>query len=104
MKRIFGILLTALIGIVFFSCKENSFEKQRENEMNELNEFIRAHYAGETPKRSGLYYFPLEEGTGDSIEIGDRVQLYYEIRTLDSTLQLSSGRYEPVEMVVMPPT
>lgn len=104
MKRKFGFILAAIIGVVFLSCRDNSFEKQRENEMKELNEYIRAFHPGETPKRSGLFYFPLGEGSGDSIKIGDRVQLFYEIRTLDSTLRLSSGRYEPVEMVVMPPT
>lgn len=104
MKRIFNIFSIAILAAVFFSCKENSFEKQRENELNQLNEYIRANHPGEVPRPSGLFYFPIEEGTGDSIRIGDRVQLFYEIRTLDSTLQMSSGRYEPYELTVRPPT
>jgi len=104
MKRIFIIFSVVVIAAGFFSCKENSFEKQRANELKLLNEYIRVNHTGEVPRPSGLFYFPLVEGTGDSIKIGDRVQLYYEIRTLDSTLQMSSGRYEPYEMVVVPPT
>lgn len=104
MKRIFNILAIIIIAAAFFSCKENSFEKQRRNELDRLNEFMRAHYAGKDPRPSGLFYFPVEEGTGDSIKIGDRVQIFYDIWSLDSVKLLSNGQFEPLELIVSPPS
>lgn len=104
MKRILNVIIIILFAAAFFSCKENSLEKQRENELKKLNEFIRTHYPGEEPNPTGLYYFKLEEGTGDSIKTNDRVQIFYEIWTLDSVNVRSSGRYEPLELVVLPPS
>ncbi len=103
MKRVFIIFTIGVIALAFFSCKENTFEKQRRNELKYLEEFMRTHYSGKDPRPSGLFYFPVEEGTGDSIKIGDRVQIFYDIMSLDSVSLLSSGRFEPVEMVVSPP-
>jgi hypothetical protein len=103
MKRIIVVLLAGILAFGFFSCKENSLEKQRQNELKKLSEFMRAHYAGKDPRPSGLYYFPLEEGTGDSIKIGDRVQIFYEIMTLDSIVVRATGRYEPLELIVLAP-
>ena len=100
MKRIVIAILIA--GTAFFSCKENSFERQRKNELNYLNEYMRAHHAGVEPRRSGLFFFELEPGTGDSIKIEDRVQIFYTIWTLDTILVHSSGNYEPLELVVQP--
>lgn len=72
--------------------------------MKKLNEFMKAHYPGKEPNQTGLYYFELEQGTGDTIMINDRVQIFYTIWQLDSTEVRSSGQYEPLELVVLPPT
>ena len=104
MKRIITGIILATLAVAFFSCKENSLEKQRKNELKKLDEFIRAHYAEVDRKPSGLYYKELEEGTGDSIHMGDRVQIFYEIQTLDSLNQIGTGNYEPLELRVLPPT
>ena len=104
MMRILGIVATLLITVAFLSCKENSFEKQRRNELKTLDEYMRAHYAGATPKTSGLYFFPQVEGVGDTIKINDRVEFFYELKTLDSTFSTGSGNYEPESVVVMPPS
>ncbi len=104
MKYVITIIAIVLIGTSFFSCKENSFEKQRQNELEMFNEYMRAHHAGKDPRPSGLFYFPLEEGTGDSIKIGDRVQIFYDIWRLDSVRIESSGSYEPLELIVQHPS
>lgn len=110
MKRIITVLTITLLAVTFFACKENDLEKQRENELKRLNEYMADNYTGEDPKPSGLYYFPLDEGTGDSIKIGDEVQIYYQIQRLDSTViaettGYSEGhRYDPIKLVVLPPT
>ncbi len=104
MKRIITGLIIAFIAVAFFACKENDLEKQRENELKKLNEFIRNHYSDLERRPSGLYYISLEEGSGDSIQIGDRVQLFYDLWTLDSTYVTGTGRYEPVQVTVLPPS
>ena len=97
-----GLFITA-VSVTFFSCKENSLERQRKDELDKLNTYIRAHHAELDRRPSGLYYIELEEGTGDSIKIGDRVQLFYDIWTLDSLKVRTSGRYEPLDMIVSHP-
>jgi FKBP-type peptidyl-prolyl cis-trans isomerase FkpA len=104
MKRIATILITATIAGTFFSCKENDLEKQREQELKRLDEFIQKNYPNENPTASGLYYIELEKGTGDSIAIDDKVQIFYDIMTIDSTYVTSSGEYEPLELIVRAPT
>ena len=104
MKRIFTALILIFTTVAFFSCKENDLEKQRQNELEKLNEFIRTHYADVEPRPSGLYYIKMNEGNGDSIQIGDRVQLFYDLYTLDSAYVTGTGRYEPVEVIVRPPS
>ncbi|MFW5773798.1 MAG: FKBP-type peptidyl-prolyl cis-trans isomerase [Tangfeifania sp.] len=106
MKRTITGLVIAFIAIAFFSCKENDVEKQREDELKKLDEFIRNHYSDVEQRPSGLYYIELEDGTGDSIQIGDRVQLFYDLWTLDSTYVTGTGpyHYEPVEMRVEHPS
>jgi FKBP-type peptidyl-prolyl cis-trans isomerase 2 len=51
-----------------------------------------------------LYYIELEEGIGDSIKIGDKVQIFYDIWDLDTTWITGSGQFEPLELVVLSPT
>ncbi|MCA1761134.1 MAG: FKBP-type peptidyl-prolyl cis-trans isomerase, partial [Bacteroidales bacterium] len=50
------------------------------------------------------YYIPQEAGTGDSIKMGDQVQIFYEIQTLDSLNNIGTGNYEPLQLTVLPPT
>lgn len=56
MKRYIIIMATAIIAGTFFSCKDDSLEKQRQNELKGLDEFIRVHYTNAKPKPSGLYF------------------------------------------------
>lgn len=108
MKRLVTAITLFLAAFAFFSCKENDLEKQRQNELKKLDEYIQNNYPDLEPTPSGLYFIELEEGTGDSIQIGDRVQLFYDMWTLDSVYIdgniEESGRYEPIELVVLPPS
>jgi hypothetical protein len=103
MIRIVTGLILTFFTVAFFSCNDDDLEKRRENELNKLNEYIRTHYPELEPTPSGLYFIELEEGTGDSIKINDRVQLFYKMWTLDSTLVAETGPYEPIELRVYPP-
>jgi FKBP-type peptidyl-prolyl cis-trans isomerase len=102
LKRLLPLFVLIFTSIFFFSCKENSLEKQRQNELKKLGEYMRAHYPGSSPKPSGLYFFEIEAGTGDSIKIGDRVQIFHETMRLDSGYITLTGPYEPLELIVYP--
>ncbi len=92
-----------ILSIAIFSCKDNSLEKQRNDELDKFNAYTRNHYADITPKASGLFYIELDEGLGDSIKIGDKVQIFFDLWTLDSLWVNGSGNFEPLEMEVQHP-
>ena len=106
MKKYFPFLVLIAAIVFLTNCgKDNSLEKLRENELKRLDEFIQKNYPNVARKPSGLYYIEEEPGTGDTIQIGDRVQVYYATWTIDSVLiDESSGftvgqRYEPLEFI-----
>ena len=108
MKRFIlpGIFLLIVV-VTFFSCNdENIYEKSRKLEREMLDEYIAENYPDIKPKPSGLYFIELEKGTGDTIKVGDRVQIYYATWTIDSFLLdqsvgfLEGHRYEPFDVVI----
>lgn len=103
-KRFVTGWLFVMVILSFFACKDNSLEKQRKREIDKLNTYIRDNYAGMEPRPSGLYYIEQQKGTGDSIRIGDIVQVYFDMYTLDSDVPLiSTGPYEPLKVEVKHP-
>ncbi len=106
MKHLIFSFLVIVAAATFFSCDDNSLEKQRQQELETLNAYIDENYPDVEPKRSGLYYIEETVGTGDTIKAGDKVQIYYATWTLDSFLiDESDGytdgyRYEPMEFTV----
>ena len=107
MKQFATALLAFFTVIALFSCDDNSLEKQRNKELELLNAYILENYRDVEPTRSGLYYSEETAGTGDTIEIGDRVQVFYATwRLIDSSLvdesngYTSGFRYEPLEFIV----
>lgn len=105
-NKLFNGLAFLLLVTTIFACKENDFEKLRQRELEKLNEYVENNYPNETPKPSGLYFFQLQEGSGDSIKVGDRVQIFYSTWTVDSILvdetdgYTNGHRFEPYEFVV----
>lgn len=107
MKRLLTGLSLVIAVALFFSCNNNnSLEKLRQNELAKLKEFIDANYPDVTPKPSGLYYIEEIKGEGDTIQAGDKVQIFYSTWTIDSVLiDESNGyslghRFEPYEIIV----
>ena len=108
MKKYILSGLIVIMGAVFiYSCKDdNTAIILRRNELQKLDEFIAEHYPDSLPKPSGLYFISETKGVGDTIRIGDRVQIFYSVWTIDSTLidesaGYSAGqRYNPYEFTV----
>ncbi|MBN1821853.1 MAG: FKBP-type peptidyl-prolyl cis-trans isomerase, partial [Prolixibacteraceae bacterium] len=66
------------------------------------------HNADLEPTLSGLYYIQVEEGVGDSIVVGDKVQVWYNTYLLSDTLLVDSNmddghKYTPLEFLVNTP-
>jgi FKBP-type peptidyl-prolyl cis-trans isomerase FkpA len=102
MKQVFKVLFFTIVAIGIFSCgDDNSLEELRKNELALLDEYMLENYPGVEPKPSGLYYIEEVKGTGDTIKLGDQVQIYYATWLIDSTLidetngYLKGLRYEP---------
>ncbi len=107
MKRFFtGLILISIVVVFFAFSEDKSLEKLRENELEKLDIFINEHYPDSTAKPSGLYYIEAIKGEGDSLTLGDRVQIFYATWTIDSILvDESEGytighRFEPMEFIV----
>ena len=117
MKRIvFSGIFLLIVVAAFFSCKkEDLYSKSRREELKELEAFIAENYPDLEPKPSGLYFIETQQGTGDTIKIGDRVHVYYATYALsadsldnlsliliDESVQYSTEGYlyEPFEVIV----
>jgi len=111
MKKILAGLFF-ISGILFMlACDDGiDYEKLRREELANLQIYIDNVHPGAEPTASGLYYFN-EEGTGsgDTIKLGDQVQIFYATWALhdgnDSVLvdqtsgYLSGHRYEPYGLI-----
>ena len=108
MKRFSLIAIAGIItAIAFFGCKDNNnLEKLRKQELALLDAYISTNFPDVQPKPSGLYYIEEKHGTGDSIKVGDVVQIFYSTWTVDSVLvdettgYTNGFRYEPYEFTV----
>lgn len=103
MKQVFTVLFFTIAAIGIFSCgDDNSLEELRKNELALLDEYLLEVYPGVEPKPSGLYYIEEVKGTGDTINPGDQVQVFYATWLLkdsilidETTGYLVGHRFEP---------
>lgn len=96
MKRTLAIVFVVLGAIALFSCDDGiDYEKLRNEELAILQQYIDEVHPGAEATSSGLYYFN-EEGTGegDTIQPGDRVQIYYAMWALESNGDTSEVLYQ----------
>jgi len=85
-----GIIVAVAVG--FMACNSGvDYEQMRQEELALLERYIDEVHPGAEPTSSGLYYFN-EEGTGvgDTIQAGDKVQIYYATWALYE----SSGEFD----------
>ncbi len=101
-KRVVTALIFTIAVVGIFACgSDNSLEELRNNELAILDTYMKANYPDEKPTSSGLYYIEEKKGSGDTINVGDQVLIYYATWTIDSVLldesigYLDGYRYEP---------
>lgn len=106
MKNTFKTLTFIILLVAIFSCKENSLEKLRQSELEKLDNYLQENFPDLQRRPSGFYYMEVEQGTGDTIQPGDRVQIFYSTWTIDSILidetegYTSGHKYDPYEFIV----
>jgi FKBP-type peptidyl-prolyl cis-trans isomerase len=89
-KKLFPIAVISLL-IVFSSC--NSQKKYEEDEKSLINDYIARNNITVAPDANGLYYIEITPGTGDNVEIGDSLGVYYIGMFLDGT-EFNNNREE----------
>ncbi len=101
-KHVFtALIFTAAVAGIFACGDDNSLEELRNNELAILDTYLKANYPNVEPTSSGLYYIEVKQGSGDTIEAGDQVLIYYATWKIDSSLidqsvgYLDGYRYEP---------
>ena len=103
LKNIFAGILVLTGILLLASCNNYDQEKLRKEELQMLDDYVVKNKVTVKPTASGLYYIEVKKGTGDSIKIGDRVQVWYSTYLIDSTLIDSNtigGKYNPLEFYV----
>jgi FKBP-type peptidyl-prolyl cis-trans isomerase len=87
MKSIVYVLgLVLLLSGIFTSCKENSLEAMRDDEVETLDQYVKDNNLAAFKDPSGLY-FKITEASTDTTMIrpGFKVMLHYNIFLMDST-------------------
>jgi FKBP-type peptidyl-prolyl cis-trans isomerase len=91
MKQILYILgLAALLSGIFTSCKTDSLDTLRENEIVALDKYVKDNNLTGAKDDSGIYFKDIIKGTGDTIKSGYKVMLYFNITLLDGTVIFST--------------
>ncbi len=100
-KILLFFAIVAAFGAVVSSCKKGEdLEALRAEEVRKLKEFLAKNDIPDEPKPSGLYYIETLEGDGDTIRVGDRVQIWYTGMYIDSTVFDATDNYNPFEFIV----
>jgi FKBP-type peptidyl-prolyl cis-trans isomerase len=83
---LFFLGLAALFFGVNSSCKQNTLDVLRENEVIAMDKYVKDNNLTEAKDVSGIYFKDLIKGTGDTIKSGYKVMLYFNITLLDGTV------------------
>lgn len=107
--RIFtGMIVMLSVFSSMISCDDNNLGKLRERELELLDQYIEKNNITVEPTASGLYYIEKVKGTGDTVKVGDIVDIYYRTWLIDSTLideniDAKGHYYDPLRFTVTPP-
>jgi FKBP-type peptidyl-prolyl cis-trans isomerase len=87
MKRILlKSVLFILPSLFLISCNDDNSELMKEKEMRLLSQYLDMHNIQTTPKSSGLYYLPGQEGTGTTPGTSDWVIMRYTARMINDRI------------------
>ncbi|HLN75098.1 MAG TPA: FKBP-type peptidyl-prolyl cis-trans isomerase [Prolixibacteraceae bacterium] len=87
MKQLLYILgLAFLLSGILYSCKKDSLEVMRDNEVATLQKYVKDHNLEDAKDSTGIYFKLLEPATnGAQITSGYKVMLLYKVTLIDDT-------------------
>jgi FKBP-type peptidyl-prolyl cis-trans isomerase len=85
-----AVLITA--AILFPGCNKDNDQELRDQEMQLLQKYIEENNITQEPTASGLYYIPIEEGTGGQVGPDFYVDFDFKVELLDGTLLFTSDK------------
>lgn len=81
------LILLLFGGLTLSSClKTKTDDQKREDETQQIANYVQSKGYNVLPTASGLYYIPVTEGTGETPNDSDFVVIKYKARTLDDKL------------------
>ncbi len=83
-------ILGIMLALMLTACNKDDSEELKAQEMRMLEQYLIDNNITQEPTASGLYYIPIEEGTGISPEIGTFIEILYTGELLDGTVFTSS--------------
>jgi len=103
------LFLVVILVIAFASCSKTTSQQQRDDEKILLSKYIDKFHKGAKPDSSGIYYFEIKKGTGDTILTGNYVKVFYRGYLIENNDTMgvqdgyefdTSGYFEPYGFVV----
>lgn len=79
------LLLLLLLPISLFSCKKGG-DDAHDAEMRKLNAWLQVHNITVAPTASGMYYIPVDEGSGANPSANDYFIYNYSVETLSGDI------------------
>ena len=73
--------------------------KRLEQEPANMAKFLKEHNVDVTPSETGVYYLEIATGTGDAVDEGDLVSIYYNMYNTDDKLIDSNYGLDPLSFV-----
>lgn len=83
---LFFLGFAVLLSRVFTSCKEDTLDAMRNNEIAALDKYVKDNKLTENKDVSGIYFKDIEVGAGDSIKSGYKVMLTFKITLIDGSV------------------
>ena len=80
---LFFLGFAVVLSGVYTSCKENTLDVLRDNEIAALDKYVKDNNLTDAKDVSGIYFKDIVIGTGDTIKSGYKVLLYFKITLLD---------------------
>ena len=85
-QLLFFLGFAVLLSGVFTSCKEDTLDAMRDDEIATLDKYVKDNSLTDAKDVSGIYFKEIEKGTGDTIKSGYKVMLYFKITLIDGTV------------------
>jgi FKBP-type peptidyl-prolyl cis-trans isomerase FkpA len=97
-KRLIAGLPLLILIVLLHGCGESRLERERQEALEQeallLEKYLEENGITQEPTASGLYYIPLNEGTGDQVDLEDYVDFNFVVELIDGTVLFTS--YEDI--------